>query len=206
MLFLALSAAAGLIVGPEPDLRRVSPDNFLTDMLRANKSVSAEVEAIISPEGEIESCALKSFVGDEQFAKRICSLFDKRTWAKSLDAQGHAVYGRIRTVMRFTIPGTKEGEEAQRTKQSPDLELPFPADWRGEDEVIIPLAVLVGEDGRAQACNLQATRWTDKHAKDLADLACEGLGSKTYSPIATRVGSVQRYVVAQRVRFSRSGS
>ena len=203
MLLLALSAA-GLLVGPQPDLKKISPDTYPTAMLRANKSVSAQIEATINPEGEIESCTLISFVGDEQFAKQVCSLLDKRTWAKSLDPQGRAIYGRIRTAMRFTIPGTKEGIDAQRAKLRPDLELPFPANWQGTDELIVPVAVLIGQDGRVEACDFQPIPYINKHAREWADVACEGVSQGNYPPIVTQMGSIQRYVAAQRVRFSRA--
>ena len=109
MLLLALSAA-GLLVGPALDEKRmVGPDDYPTEMLRAKKSVSAEIEEVINPQGEMESCKLISFVGDEQFAKRVCSILDKRMWKASTDVQGHAVYGRIQTSIKFTIPGTRGG-------------------------------------------------------------------------------------------------
>lgn len=203
MLLLALSAA-GLLVGPKPDMKRFRPDDFPTEMLRANKSVSAEIEVIINPAGEIDSCRLISFVGDERFANRVCSILDKRMWKPSRDAQGNAVYGRIRTSIKFTIPGTKVGDEAQRAKLRPDLELPFPEGWRGTEEISVPLAVIVGTDGHLEACKFQAEPLTKIKARELADPACEALSQKIYGALSTPQGPIQRYVSMQEVRFSRA--
>jgi hypothetical protein len=73
MLLLTLAAAA-LFVGPEVDKRKmVNTNSYPVAMLRANKSVFAEIETIISPEGEMEKCTLVSFFGDEQFASRFAA-------------------------------------------------------------------------------------------------------------------------------------
>jgi hypothetical protein len=203
MLLLVLSAV-GLFVAPEIDKKRmVNTNSYPVVMLRANKSVFAEIEAIISPDGEMEKCTLVSFFGDEQFAKQVCSLINKRMWKGAQDTQGHPVYSRVRTSLKFAVL-TPMGEKVNRMQLRPDLEAPLPIEWEHSNEVRVPLAVLVGENGHAEACILKPEPLTDKKAKDLADLACQKISQKTFSPIDTRMGPVQRYIATQEVRFSRS--
>jgi hypothetical protein len=203
MLVLALATAA-LFVGPEIDKKKmVNTNSYPVAMLRANKSVFAEIEAIIGPDGEMEKCTLVSFFGDEQFAKQVCSLINKRMWKGSQDTQGHPLYSRVRTSMRFAVL-TSEGEKVNKMQLRPDLEAPFPIGWQNSKEVRVPLAVLVGEDGHVESCIFKPEPLTDKRAKDLADLACQNISQKSFSPIDTRTGPVQRYIATQEVRFSRS--
>ncbi len=204
MLLLVLSAV-GLLVGPEPDPKRmINPNDFPTEMLRARKSVSAEVEAIISPKGQMESCTLISFVGDKQFAKQVCGILDKRMWRASLDVQGSPVFGQIRTSIKLTIPGTAMGNEAERAEARPDYEFPFPSSWSGTEDIDVPLAVLVAADGHVEACNFQPAPLTKKKARELSDAACQGAAQKSYGPLVTPEGPIQRYVTMQTVRFTKA--
>lgn len=195
-------AAAALFVGPEVDKKKiVNTNSYPVAMLRAGKSVFAEIEAIISPEGEMKKCTLVSFFGDEQFAKQVCRLINKKMWKGSQDTQGRPVYSRVRTSLKFAVV-TSVGQKVNRMQLRPDLEVPFPIGWQGSDEVRVPLAVLIGEDGHVESCIFQPKPLTAKKAKDLVDLACQSVSQKTFSPIDTRIGPVQRYVATQEIRFS----
>ncbi|MEO6040841.1 MAG: hypothetical protein ABIP41_02975 [Croceibacterium sp.] len=205
MLLLTL-AAAGLMVGPEPDPKRiVNTNNYPAAMVQANKSIFAEIAAVINPDGEIERCGVLTFIGDAQFAKGVCGLLDKHMWNKSLDTEGRPIYALIKTGLKFSIPSTRVGREVQSAKQHADLQLPFPYEWRGRaDEVDVPLSALIGDDGHVEACRFQPAPLTKKDARDLADLACESIGRQSFGPIPTNKGSITRYVVTENIRFSRS--
>jgi hypothetical protein len=203
MLLLALTAA-GLLVGPEPDKKKmVSYRDYPVEMLRKNKSVFVEIVAIIDPKGEMESCSVTSFFGDEKFATQVCDIIPKRMWKSAQDNQGRPVYGRVRTSMRFAVQ-TPVGDRVNRMQLSPDFEVPLPGDWRGSNEINVSLAVLVGEDGHVDACKFLPEPFTDIKARELAELACGSVDQKVFGPIDTRMGPVRRYVLTQKVRFSRS--
>jgi hypothetical protein len=204
MLLLVL-AVAGTFAGPVPvQGKTVNAGDFPLDMQRANRSVFAELEIIISPEGKTESCDVLSYTGDKAFAGRVCKLVtNKGVWVASSDVEGQPVYGRVRTSMTFVIPSSRMGKQVQQAKLAPDLDIPLPEDWHGSDEINVPLAVFVNENGKAESCKLQPATPPQEEAQDLAAMACQGIEQKSFGPISTKNGPIQRYVTTQLVTFSR---
>jgi hypothetical protein len=203
MPLAGLLMAATLLNTPTLDVKaEPRAGDYPIGMLQANKSAYGDVDLIISPKGDVESCILISSVGDTKFAGEFCQMFSKFRWHPALDTDGSPIYAELRISRKFFIPGTPQGQEVQKSKPAADFEIRFPEGTSvGGKDLDVYLSVEVGPDGTATACARQSRPGNKTIPQRLVDLACSSVLHRAFGPINTKSGSLQHYVTGQIARF-----
>lgn len=187
----------------------ITPDDYPQGMVDAGQSAIVDIEVLVSPTGQPETCHVigvvraRGFVEQSPAEKRTCSLFLKRgKFTPARDADGNAAYGTYRNWVRWA---TGDGLDAGMPAQV-DLEIQvaaLPAGVPSRSRVAVDLAVSAdGKPGPCAAAVLTAPKPTEILSPPLARAACATLaGSATLGTIVNFAGQPVPTVRRMTARF-----
>lgn len=206
LLVLAGALAAPALINPESV---ITPNDYPQGMLDAGENAMVDIEVLVSPTGQPETCHVIGFVRAPGFVEkspagqRTCSLFLKRgKFAPARDADGNAAYGTYSTWARWATGDSLDSGMPGQV----DLEIQvaaLPAGVPNRSRVAVDLAVSAdGKPGACVAAVLTAPKPTEILSPPLARAACATLaGSATLGTIANLAGQPVPTVRRMTARF-----
>lgn len=202
MSVLLSALATSMLSAPVPgkNVSKALLREYPTSAVARNKSAAALVEFWVDPKGKVYQCKTLTFLGDEKLASEACRILLKSSVRPARDVDDMAAYGRVRTVVSFFIPSTKQGREVENAVGGPDLVLSvnrLPAGSEGE--LSTELVALVDTEGRIVQCE-----FSEKAPADYARAACDSLSANQLPKGLDKQGSPVPYVTSLNVRFTES--
>lgn len=206
---LAILAA---LLSPASALAQLTPPSFtaanMRQMLSAypsgsaekGKSVAAVVELWSTAGGSVYRCELKEAFGDEKLASRVCRIFLAMRIVPAKDSNGDRSIGRIQTLARFFVAGTKDARLVQEAQQGPDLELTVQKIAGGKRAIDVEVILEVDAAGKVHSCAPAA-----RADKAYAAVACQNVGALALPPGRDASQAPVPYVSSVKVRFQAPG-
>lgn len=139
--------------------------------LRANKSAAALIDILIDPAGKVIHCSTTERFGDKYLAGKICKIVLRKRIKPARLASGNAAYFADTMLMKFFIPGTRQGYRIARMVQSADAQLTVNALPGGAPNAEVTLAIAVDEAGKVTEC----AAGKKKESRALVDAVCGSL-------------------------------
>jgi len=176
-------------------------DRYPQWALHTDQSAGALVELVVNPQGRIESCVLLDSVGNARLAAEMCEETEGLRLRSATDTAGNPVYGKIRTLLRFSAQGNDDLSLVENSGEPNDLEVPLaqlPAAY--PNGFVVEVDVLVDTEGSVQACDA-AFQGPPPGFEPYISQACERAGQLRLDPFTGSSDAAAPYVTRRRVRF-----
>ena len=179
-----------------PDSAKRLHENYPRKAVHKGKSAAALVDLWSDARGQIYKCDLVGSAGDERLAGSVCELMKRVRLSPAEDDTGQPVTGRLRTLIKLSVPGTEEAKMVEEMVERPDLELTvnkLPGDAKTLE---FDLAIAVEPMGQVRACEAASDA-----PSAYADVACDRVRA-IEMPVGTGPdGTPQAYVTDAKARF-----
>lgn len=167
MLITSLSASALKIGTPVTPL--FNSDDFPPSAV--DKKGSVGFEALISPTGNTEWCAITAKSGIPAFDRETCKILLRRRFNPALDPSGKLVYYFYKSVIHWGI----------NAPPNPDISISIAQMPRGlASPAEVHVALLVSDTGAILACNPELSQASDA----LGDVACQQVEAGWHTEVA----------------------
>jgi hypothetical protein len=197
MPFLPLVLAAAALSPPGINPATI---DFPGTALREDQSAAALVAISMDQHGRVISCETRAVEGDPATANQLCAVAAKRRQIPARWTDGTPADGQIVTLLKLTVPNTREGNRIADLRQAPDLEwtvnrLPNEA-WNAQ----ITVALAVDSTGRVTDCGAGRGETLAK----LISAVCADTSRFGTFPVQTIAGKPIPYVTQRIVRLVRA--
>ncbi|MCB2080358.1 MAG: energy transducer TonB [Novosphingobium sp.] len=91
--------------------------------LRGGKSAASLIDVVVDPNGKAVRCDILRTFGDDNLAAEVCSIQKSWKYKPAISQTGEPTFGIFRTLVKFALLGTPDGDYVDKLVTVPDISL-----------------------------------------------------------------------------------
>lgn len=199
---ILLILGSGLLAAPQPsaDQTRQLLRDYPAQAVREGKSAASLIRIGIKPDGSVFRCDTVAVEGDEKLGSQACQIYlrGRLKFTPAVNAENVPSYGLYTTLMKYFLPGTRQGRDVEALQETPDLKLTLatlPAEYGSL--LAFKVVAQVARDGTVTACEGDAAA-----PSAFAEAACHSLKEAGFSVFTDESGRAVEYVTSLKVQMT----